>query len=269
MTGKYNHRKQIIWSVCLGVIVGAGGARFYCEGGLDSLFSTSKDDFLSLPEKPHNSVESNSPMQINLEDWERRLIDKDICELQTKLYDKNIYNGKIDGIFGRLTSISISKYESLLKRSETGFPSIGVLKSLRNDVDVNERHIATPENGYVFHRESKEHKAPLTIKTSKFGAGHLVKLVDAQEQRDELVFFIKSGDSVTLEVPLGAYDLKYASGKRWISEKCLFGPGTSFSKTNKTFSFEQSNGSINGFTIELILQNNGNLRTNKIPETAW
>jgi hypothetical protein len=65
-------------------------------------------------------------------------------------------------------------------------------------------------------------------------------------------------------VPLGTYELRYASGKRWYGTQCLFGRQTVYSKAEKLFSFHVEDNRVVGYTIELILQAGGNLQTSQI-----
>ncbi|MCG8029934.1 MAG: peptidoglycan-binding protein [Candidatus Thiodiazotropha taylori] len=269
MSEEYNHKKQIVFSICLGIIIGSGATRFYYDGGFEKLVESSKENIESMPDLDSLGSDRILGIHVASEDWKTRVSDKDICELQTRLHDKGFYDGGIDGEFGRLSSIAISKYESNLKRNETGFPSFGVLKSLRTDKNTNERYIKLPYNGQIFNASSKDRKAPLTIKTSRSGAGYLVKLVNVSTQIDELIFFIKAGDSVSLDVPFGTYNIKYASGSRWLGQECLFGSDTVYSKTDKSFTFKESDGRVSGYTIELILQSRGNLKTRNISKSSW
>jgi hypothetical protein len=63
--------------------------------------------------------------------------------------------------------------------------------------------------------------------------------------------------------PLGRYEIRYAVVRDWYGPD-RFGPFSSFSKADKVFAFRQDGLRITGFTIELILQVNGNLRTESI-----
>lgn len=76
--------------------------------------------------------------------------------------------------------------------------------------------------------------------------------------------FIRSGESVNLFVPLGSYDLRYATGETWYGYEDLFGPTTAFFKTDSKMEFKQSGNTFQGHTIELIPRANGNLQTSKI-----
>lgn len=112
--------------------------------------------------------------------------------------------------------------------------------------------------------------APLNIKTSSTGAYHyFVKIVGAENKKELGSYFIRSGETLNIQVPLGSYEIKYATGKRWYGTTYLFGPETSYSKADSIFTFSFDGGQYSGYTVELIMQQNGNLRTSGIQPSQW
>jgi hypothetical protein len=93
-------------------------------------------------------------------------------------------------------------------------------------------------------------------------------LEDADTGATVETFFIRSGESVSTKVPLGAFVLHYATGRSWCRELQLFGPDTGTFKADTVLDFERQETadgySILGHTIELIAQRNGNLATETI-----
>lgn len=61
--------------------------------------------------------------------------------------------------------------------------------------------------------------------------------------------------------PLGTYELRYAAGQTWYGTTHLFGPETSCSRADSQFEFRETPDGYSGYTVELFLQVNGNLRT--------
>lgn len=106
--------------------------------------------------------------------------------------------------------------------------------------------------------------APLTIKTAR-GYDYFVRIVSATTGSRVMEVYIVGGDTFEGELPLGSYEIRYASGKTWYGPTLLFGPSTVYSKADRIFSFIQTTDSVNGYTIELIRQAGGNLRTSSIP----
>ncbi len=112
--------------------------------------------------------------------------------------------------------------------------------------------------------------APLNIKTSAGGGYHyFVKLVNTTNNQELGSYFIRSGGVLDIEVPVGIYEIKYATGKQWYGVNYLFGPETVYSKAESTFNFSFDGYQYNGYTVELIMQQNGNLRTSGIQPNQW
>jgi hypothetical protein len=188
------------------------------------------------------------------------------CQLQEILRYLCLYRGKIDGIIGPRSKKAI---KDLIEKENL---------KIKNNIDTNlldflkENHLSKPslcsstrqpENGYVF-LSSGENIAPLQISIPNYGKDFFVKLVNPYTNQSVKEFFIRSGQTVKTDVPLGTFHLKYAAGNIWIGKYNLFGLDTVYSKTNKEFSFHQLGDQVNGYTVELILRAGGNLRTSKI-----
>jgi hypothetical protein len=112
--------------------------------------------------------------------------------------------------------------------------------------------------------------APLNIKTSPTGGYHyFVKIVNAGTNQELGSYFIRSGGILDIQAPLGTYEIKYATGKQWYGTAYLFGPETSYSKADSKFTFSFDGYQYSGYTVELIMQQNGNLRTSGIQPSQW
>lgn len=120
-----------------------------------------------------------------------------------------------------------------------------------------------PRTGEVQTFTYAEAVAPLELKSR--GASHyVVKLSDATTGRPVMTVFVRGGGTVTVEVPLGVYQVKYASGDHWYGYEKLFGPETVYSKADKVFSFQVVGQQISGYSITLYTVASGNLRTRPI-----
>lgn len=113
-----------------------------------------------------------------------------------------------------------------------------------------------------------ERVAPLTVRT-RMGSNFFVKLVDRTTNRVALTFYITGGDRLELLVPLGDYDLKYATGDVWYGTEYLFGPDTRYAAADSVFSFTMDDAGYNGYTVELYRQVNGNLETKPISPSEF
>lgn len=106
--------------------------------------------------------------------------------------------------------------------------------------------------------------APLQIQTPYDGDHYFVKIEDAYTQIHLVSYFIRSGDTLNVDLPLGSYTIKYAYGKQWYGADHLFGKNTGYAKAEQVFTFQSDGYQYNGYTVELIKQVNGNLHTSSI-----
>jgi hypothetical protein len=127
---------------------------------------------------------------------------------------------------------------------------------------------AIPPSGTIRTSTTAERIAPFEIKAAQ-GSHYLLKLVDAYTYSPVMTVFVRSGTTVEVEVPLGTYEVRYASGETWYGYEYLFGPETSYSKADKTFTFEVVGNQVSGFTITLYKVPHGNLHTSAIRATQF
>jgi len=112
--------------------------------------------------------------------------------------------------------------------------------------------------------------APLKIKTSSSGGYHyFVKIVNTTNNQELGSYFIRSGGTLNIQVPVGTYEIKYATGKQWYGTHYLFGPETTYNKADSLFNFSFDGYQYSGYTVELIMQQHGNLRTSGIQPNQW
>ncbi|MCL6558137.1 MAG: hypothetical protein K6U74_04910 [Firmicutes bacterium] len=121
-----------------------------------------------------------------------------------------------------------------------------------------------PENGTFTRYFNGEAIAPLEIVTMPGSTNYFVKVLDWQSKKEILTVFVRAGQKVDVNLPVGSYEIKYASGSTWYGENYLFGPDTSYRKADKRFDFTKSGNHVSGYTIELYLQPRGNLSTRSI-----
>lgn len=124
--------------------------------------------------------------------------------------------------------------------------------------------------GLMRNYSGRQPVAPLRIETSP-GADYYVKLVDVVTGRDVVTIYAQGGRPVEVNVPLGRYEMRYASGEVWRGEAHLFGPDnmTSYAKAESIFEFTQDLSGYSGYTVELIRQVGGNLDTRSIDSGAF
>lgn len=123
--------------------------------------------------------------------------------------------------------------------------------------------VALPANGTVTRYHSSQAIAPLTIATRTGGGHYFVKLRTVGSGALIAAVFVREGQRASIEVPLGTYELTYATGRTWYGpeEGALFGPETRCARADDTFAFRIDANQIQGYTVELYLQAYGNLET--------
>lgn len=120
-----------------------------------------------------------------------------------------------------------------------------------------------PHSGSVRRWIFQEPIAPFEIKAAQ-ESHSVVKLVDAYTNKPVMMVFVRGGTTVEVKVPLGKYEVRYASGDTWYGYEYLFGPDTLYSKAANTFTFDVVGNKISGFTITLYKVVDGNLHTSRI-----
>ena len=121
----------------------------------------------------------------------------------------------------------------------------------------------TPFTGYMDLKDISEAVVPFQLKTPSDGNNYLIKMENNHTQVSYR-FFVRSGDVLETKVPVGVYSIKYAYGKNWYGSQNLFGEETSYVQLNESFNFSFDGYKYNGYTVELIKQLNGNLKSNPI-----
>jgi hypothetical protein len=111
--------------------------------------------------------------------------------------------------------------------------------------------------------------APFKVETPE-EADYLLKLVNVQDDGEEMLIYVRGGSTYETKVPLGTYHIRGASGAFWYGEKDLFGEETSYFKLSDSsglddeFKFERKGNQVEGYSLKLIKQRDGNLDTKPI-----
>ena len=277
----YNHKKQLLLSFAIGLVVGAGGMRHLINNNYlrtnDQILRTNDQvikrtvpvnwyDFTPLDSKEADNTNDSQPIN-----------NEQLCELQEYLSIIETHKGTVDGISGKDTIASIKEAQKQLHIPITGTASFGLLAKLKisasNKISENEfnqfKNTTYPLSGTILDPTTKNSIAPLEIRTMKKSGDYVVKLQNKVTGNEELMFFVRGGTPTKVEVPLGRYILKYANGSGWYSKRCLFGVNTKYNKSDEILNFTSSGQRVAGYTVELILQRNGNLNTRRINKQDW
>ncbi len=117
-----------------------------------------------------------------------------------------------------------------------------------------------PRSGIM--ERSRSGSVPVRVETS-LGSDYYIKFVRGDSTIS--TGYIRGGESLTFNVPAGGYDVRYAAGQRWFGPELHYGPDTEYSRCDRLMQFDADY----EYTIELILQYDGNLPTSRMSGDAF
>jgi hypothetical protein len=115
-------------------------------------------------------------------------------------------------------------------------------------------------DGIVRVTKAKTRVVPFQIRTVS-GSNYFIKLVNAADDSDMYVLFVRGGSTFKITMPIGTYRLQFASGKTWYGEKALFGEQTTYWTADQMLSFRKSGNDPKPVTIEIPDQRAGHIRS--------
>jgi hypothetical protein len=119
---------------------------------------------------------------------------------------------------------------------------------------------------------------PATLKVNASGdANFFVKLAYPSSTSPVMTMFVRAGKTAQMNVPLGTYEFRYATGDVWYGEQRLFGQETIYNKADSLFEFEQTTTNTStgqrigttGIEVTLYKVAGGNLRTRRIEKDQF
>lgn len=122
--------------------------------------------------------------------------------------------------------------------------------------------------GEIMYSGPRRRGAPLEIKT-RFGTNYYVKAVDASSGKTHLTAYIQGGDTLEVKMPVGEYEIKYATGQVWYGEDHFFGPATSYARADAPFYFTRDVEGYSGYTLELFTSVDGNLEMDDLSPSEF
>lgn len=137
-----------------------------------------------------------------------------------------------------------------------------------SNTDVNLTKLDLPENGSTKYFSNSDAIAPFKIETDT-GRNYFIKLVDVNTNNTVVTVFVHENSVVEIKVPLGTYELRYATGIDWFGDEHLFGYSTSYYKADKLLEFYIKDYMTMGHNIKLIKQIDGNMPTKPISKDSF
>lgn len=168
-------------------------------------------------------------------------------------------------LFG--VSTNFLKNKALYLQDQNPVLNNRIANNIRNIDSINEKPLLLPNTGYSNHYNLIGF-SPLQIKVDD-GYHYWVKIIDSYTGSEVSSYFIRSGDTLNVDLPVGSYKIKYAYGQNWFGEDKLFGANTIYIQANTVFNFNFDGSTYNGYTIELIKKTDGNLTTSSIPKAQF
>ena len=120
-----------------------------------------------------------------------------------------------------------------------------------------------PFNGIHQCLTDKSLVAPFKINVG-YGDHYFIKLVDQFTKEPCMYLFARSSSTVEIEVPLGSYELRYATGEKWYGLEHLFGSKTTYNKAEDVFQFKETAYQVSGYEVTLYRVSSGNMNTTRI-----
>jgi len=100
--------------------------------------------------------------------------------------------------------------------------------------------------------------APLVIHTP-LGSNYFFKVVGPNNQTIG-TFFIRGGDTLKIDAPIGSFTFRYAYGAAWYGLAYLFGPETRYTELEGSMNFTRHGENVEGVELTLVKQEHGNMR---------
>jgi hypothetical protein len=125
-----------------------------------------------------------------------------------------------------------------------------------------------PKSGIFWTLPSIPRIAPFKI-TTQSGSRYFIKLVDAYTKDAAILIFVDGAQTIQVDVPLGTFELRYASGWVWYGTKYRFGPTTHYTKGMEFLTFTQAGNYVSGNEVTLYNVPDGNFETTEIDGTEF
>ncbi|WP_033151643.1 zinc ribbon domain-containing protein [Pseudobutyrivibrio ruminis] len=143
------------------------------------------------------------------------------------------------------------------------------------DAELNEY---SAYNGQIFVKPGYERVCPLTVKTS--GTYDYYVYLDyigapdysttsretdgTSNHESDMSFYIKGGETLDIDIPIGKYDFYYCSGETFYGPEDKFGSSSSYYKADTVFTFYTDDEYYQGASVTLYTVANGNMDTDPI-----
>lgn len=129
-----------------------------------------------------------------------------------------------------------------------------------------------PEHGSIFHNTLDTGHGEFIVKAGS-DEDALVKLESASDPECYILFYVRKGQTMTLNVADGSYIVKYTCGEAWLGDQHMFGPNAGFTQAEETFDFVTTSDDLyiyyTSISITLYTVIGGDLDVMDIPADAF
>ena len=126
-----------------------------------------------------------------------------------------------------------------------------------------------PSTGLQRAYDNTQAAAPFEVEANDTDDFYLVLRKNGTAQR---CYYIQHGETLSVHVPLGTYELYYAcapSYAAWYGTTDLWGSYTSFYKSSDSWDFALEDGYYTGYTLSLSVTYSGNTHSDETSEFVW
>lgn len=96
-----------------------------------------------------------------------------------------------------------------------------------------------------------------------------IKIKATYPYENDIAFYLKAGQTVSIDVPIGIYKLFYATGTTFFDTKLLFGNATQYYGSDDLLNFYADSKYYQGHTITLKAVSYGNFDTDPISKSEF
>jgi len=130
--------------------------------------------------------------------------------------------------------------------------------------------VAVPQTGLFEAEVEDDCVAQFNVTSYDESAPCFIKLIDVSDENNVVTLFVNPGETARIMVPLGSYKMMCASGEIWYGPRYLFGPDTTYTKADKIYEFKKDvSGRVDGWSIDMTPQEEGNLYMDEVSKGQW
>ncbi len=117
-----------------------------------------------------------------------------------------------------------------------------------------------PRHGTTQFFTTEERVARLKLNTVS-GSNYFIKIAMAGSKKKLAIFYLEGGRPFETKLPLGTYEIFYATGRTWYGNKAKFGPQMNVAKFDSPMTFRSEGNYVVGMEIQFEKVMNGNLHS--------